>query len=121
MEGWVPGPAPRPATVMGTDMPPVYEYPRDNGDFTVIGGYVYRGSNYAAQLAGKYIFGDNGSSRIYSLALNSNGPPTVTYLCNLPGGSGYTGLASFGVDRSNELYMVQIGAAGQIYKLTRPI
>lgn len=120
MEGSVPGPTPRPATVIGTEKPPVYEYLRDTGDLTVIGGHVYRGSAYAAQLAGQYVFGDNGSGRIYALALNSNGPPTVTYLCNLPGGSGYTGLASFGLDRSNELYMVQIGAAGQIYKLIRP-
>src|SRR5207253_1002123 len=106
------GTNPKPPAIIGTEKPPIYAYSRENGDITIIGGYVYRGSTYAAQLSGKYIFGDNGSRRIWALTTNSSGPPTVNYLCSLPGGSGYSGLASFAVDQSNELYMVQIGLNG---------
>ncbi|MCI0746218.1 MAG: PQQ-dependent sugar dehydrogenase, partial [Verrucomicrobia subdivision 3 bacterium] len=120
MEGTLQGPLARPATIIGTEQPPIYDYGRADGDITVIGGYVYRGATYAAELGGKYIFGDNGSGRIWALTTNASGPPTVTYLCNMPSGFGYGGLASFGVDHAGDLYMVQTGPAGTIYRLVRP-
>jgi len=46
--------------------PPVYEYDRSAGDSAVTGGYSYQGSAIPA-LAGKYIFGDFVSGRIWSL------------------------------------------------------
>src|SRR5207249_762088 len=83
-EGTLAGPIPKPANIIGTEKPPIYEYGRADGDLTVIGGYVYRGSAYAAELGGKYIFGDNSSGRIWALTINPAGPPTLTYLCNMP-------------------------------------
>ncbi|MDB6125657.1 MAG: hypothetical protein JWQ71_4650 [Pedosphaera sp.] len=121
-EGINPGPAVKPFPLIGTEMPPVYDYPHfdTNGNFTgsscVIGGYVYRGSQFAGHLAGKLIFGDNVSGRISALTYNGTNPPTVTYLCTMPGAA-YEGLSSFGLDQNNEIYMCQMGVNGQIFKL----
>jgi uncharacterized repeat protein (TIGR03806 family) len=110
---------PKPSPLIGVDKPPVYDYPRDNFDTCVIVGYVYRGAQMP-ELAGKLIFGDNTSGRIWSLAYNgSNNPPSVSYLCNIPPGTDYTGLSSFGIDQSSEIYALQMGAQGKIWKLAR--
>src|SRR4029434_3071 len=72
-EGTLEGPRARPEPRMGVDIPPIYEYPRSrgtselDGDNCVIGGYVYRGREHAADLEGQYVFGDNGSGRIWAL------------------------------------------------------
>lgn len=110
---------PMPSPLLGTDKPPLYDYGRGNFDTCVIGGYVYRGSQMP-ELIGKYIFGDNTSGRIWSLTENgSNSAPTVTYLCNIPPGNDYTGLSSFGLDASGEIYTLQMGTSGKIWKLAR--
>ena len=83
---------------------PIYDYGRSQGDATVIGGYVYHGTNIAA-LSGNYVFGDFISGRIWSLAQNSQGKWTPTLLAN----SGANNLAGFGQDAAGELYVAQIG------------
>ena len=118
MEGTAPGFKPMPSPLIGTDTPPVYTYSHDTGDTCVIAGYVYRGSQFAAQLGGHFIFGDNTSNRIYSLVPNGSAAPTITYLASLPPGSNYTGgISTFGFDANNELYMCTMGLTGSIYKL----
>ncbi len=110
---------PMPSPLIGTDKPPLYDYGRGNFDTCVIGGYVYRGSQMP-ELIGKYIFGDNTSGRIWSLTDNgTNNAPTVVYLCNIPPGNDYTGLSSFGLDASGEIYALQMGASGKVWKLAR--
>jgi hypothetical protein len=47
--------------------PPEYDYAHANGNNCVIGGVFYRGTAYAAPLQGKYIFGDHGSGRLWTL------------------------------------------------------
>jgi len=83
---------------------PIYDYDRSQGDATVIGGYVYHGTNIAA-LSGTYVFGDFISGRIWSLTQNSQGKWVATLLAN----SGATNLAGFGQDAAGELYVAQIG------------
>ena len=56
----------KPSPFVGHEAPPVHEYPHLNGDNCVIGGYVYRGKKFP-ELVGKYIYGDNGSGRIWAL------------------------------------------------------
>src|SRR5258705_3550427 len=46
---------------------PIYDYGRSQGDATVIGGYVYHGTNMAA-LSGNYIYGGFLSGRVLALA-----------------------------------------------------
>jgi uncharacterized repeat protein (TIGR03806 family) len=118
MEGTIAGPKTNPPALLGTEQPPVYDYLHADANACVIGGYVYRGTQHAADLSGKYIFGDNFSARIWALTYSPTGS-TVTYLCSMPAGKNYTGLSSFGLDQNNELYMCQMGAAGQIWKLAR--
>jgi uncharacterized repeat protein (TIGR03806 family) len=118
-EGTITGPKSMPGALIGTDQPPVHDYPHADGNSCVIGGYVYRGSEHAADLYGKYVFGDNFSGRIWTLTYNPTGPSTVSYLCNMPAGQNYTGLSSFGVDQNDEIYMCQMGANARIWKLAR--
>jgi glucose/arabinose dehydrogenase len=90
---------------------PIYDYDRSQGDATVIGGYVYHGTNIAA-LSGNYVFGDFISGRIWSLAQNSQGKWVPTLLVN----SGANNLAGFGQDAAGELYVAQIGT-GTVVRL----
>jgi len=120
MEGFHPVPnktKPAPKDFIGIERPPVYEYEHGPTGNCIIGGYVYRGKEFASDLEGKYIFGDNGSGRLWALTWNGKNPPSVQYLCNMPPGFNYTGLSSFGIDEKNEIYMLKMGRPSKIYKL----
>jgi uncharacterized repeat protein (TIGR03806 family) len=64
-----------------------------------------------------YLFGDNGSGRIWAWSPAGGGAPV--YLANLPPGSALSGLCSFGVDGNGEIYMLKMGNPGRIYRLAR--
>ncbi|WP_035615384.1 LamG-like jellyroll fold domain-containing protein [Haloferula sp. BvORR071] len=110
---------------IGTNKRPIIDYGHGDGvGSAVVGGYVYRGTEFP-ELVGKYIFGDNVSRFIWYLD-ESTTPASKVFLAQLPKGEGvnsgsdYQGLGSFGVDANNELYMCQLGTtAGKIYKLQR--
>ena len=110
---------PAPQDFIGVERPPIYEYAHGPMGNCVIGGYVYRGAQFAKELGGKYIFGDNGSGRLWAMTWDGTNAPQVTYLCNMPPGVNYTGLSSFGIDEKNELYMLKMGRPSKIYKLVR--
>ena len=110
---------PDPQDYIGVERPPIYEYQHGPMGNCVIGGYVYRGEQFSKELGGKYIFGDNGSGRIWAMTWNGTNSPQVTYLCNMPPGVNYTGLSSFGLDEKNELYMLKMGRPSKIFKLVR--
>ena len=112
------------APFVGINRRPVLDYTHSEG-IAVIGGYVYRGSEFASDLAGKYIFGDNGA-RVVWVMDESTVPASKVPLCTVPQGTGpnsgndYTGLSSFGVDAAGEFYMCQMTSlGGYIYKLSR--
>ncbi|NND71950.1 MAG: T9SS type A sorting domain-containing protein [Rhodothermales bacterium] len=90
---------------------PVWEYNRDNNDRSITGGHVYRGSRLP-ELVGKYIYGDFVSSRIWALDV-ING----VAVSNVELADESFGLASFGVDDTNELYI--LGFDGKIHQLNR--
>ncbi len=124
------------APYLGVSRQPLYAYSHasNGGSSAIVGGFVYRGSEFASDLAGKYIFGDNISRNVWYLDETVD-PPVRVPLCTVPKGAGpnsgadYTGLSSFGVDADGELYMCQLssnmvanpaaGTGGQIYKLSR--
>jgi uncharacterized repeat protein (TIGR03806 family) len=110
-------PRPADADYLGVEKPPLYEYPHGTEGKCIIGGYVYRGRLFEKELGGKYIFGDNGSGRLWALSWDAPSEPTVEYLGNMPSGVGYTGLSSFGVDQQNEIYLCKMGRPSKIYKL----
>lgn len=91
---------------------PVFDYAHlDSGGLgdSVIGGYVYRGPSITGA-DGRYFFGDFVSDRIFSFAVGAGGTPmdlrddTNAFL----GGTGLSGLDSFGEDGSGRLYAVGI-------------
>jgi glucose/arabinose dehydrogenase len=51
---------------VGINKRPIMDYPHTDGQ-AVIGGHVYRGSEFANELGGRYIFGDNVSRTIWVL------------------------------------------------------
>ena len=116
-ESWLEGQ--KPGDFHGVEAPPVWEYPHLHGNNCVIGGLVYQGQKYP-QLQGKYIFGDNGSGRVWALTRDQDGGVSVEELVNMPFAS-KTGLASFGEDADGELLIVILGDAGRndgtIYRL----
>lgn len=121
MEGFHPGPRAKPAVLIGTDSPPILEYPHLNGNGCVIGGPIYRGAKFSAAFGGQYFFGDYNSNRIWAMTPTTSGTPTVTYVASLPypiGGQG--GLTTFGVDANHELYFCTLGPAAAIYTLAPP-
>ncbi len=112
------------APCIGTSRGPVLDYPHDEGR-AVIGGYVYRGREFAHDLGGKYIFGDNVMRTVWALDETAT-PVKKTLLCVMPKGTGpnagtdYTGLSSFGTDADGEIYFCQMSSiGGRIFKLQR--
>ena len=109
---------------IGISRGPVLDYPHSDGR-AIIGGYVYRGRQFAADLGGKYIFGDNVMRIIWALDETTT-PKTKLVLCVMPKGDGpnagtdYTGLSSFGTDAAGELYFCQMSSiGGRIFRLAR--
>jgi len=96
---------------------PIFEYDHSQGDDAIIGGYVYHGTNIAA-LKGNYIFGDDISGRIWSLAQNAQGQWVRTFLVN----AGANDLASFGQDPAGELYVARLstGAVSRLHQVGTP-
>lgn len=110
---------------IGANKRPIVDYQHSgiNGS-CVIGGYVYRGTEFP-ELVGKYIFGDNMTGNVWYLD-ESVTPATKVFLAQMPDGIGensgndYRGLSSFGQDANHELYLCQMGTTvGRIYKLER--
>ncbi len=125
-----------PGTYIGVNKRPILDYSHSGtGGNAVIGGYVYRGSAFP-ELAGKYLFCDNVTQRIWYMdesTLTSTTPASKVLLTTIPRGPGtnsgsdYLGPSSWGHDANNELYICQLGTGasgvpndgGQIYKLQR--
>jgi uncharacterized repeat protein (TIGR03806 family) len=87
---------------------PVAQYGRAAGQ-SVTGGFVYRGSAVPA-LAGRYVFGDFVTGRIWHIA--SDTAPTLTVSAGFDSG---LSIAAFGQGLDGELYVVDYG--GTLHRL----
>ncbi len=87
--------------------PPVLEYTRQQGDVSVTGGFVYRGSRWA-NLAGTYVYADYVTGRIWGLRMDAGGVANRLLI-----DSPHT-ISSFGEDESGELYLAA-HSGGAIY------
>ena len=76
---------------------PVAEYDRNDG-VSVTGGFVYRGSALP-DLVGRYVFGDFGSGRVWTLRPDGVGGFIREELVNTG-----DGISSFGIDQDGEIY-----------------
>ena len=88
---------------------PYFEYTHANGDRSITGGYVYRGTQIP-ELIGRYVYADFITGRIWALSINSNSTPDNELLVS-------TGLniSSFGTDAQGELFICAFD--GAIYRL----
>ncbi len=87
---------------------PVWEYSHDLG-ISITGGFVYRGT-LAPSLAGRYVFADYGTGRIWALAWDGS-DATVEEIMDTS-----LAISSFGVDEQQELYALAFN--GRIYRFT---
>ncbi len=88
---------------------PIWEYDHTQGDISITGGFVYRGSSLE-ELEGLYIYSDYVSGRIWTLDSNDPANPVNKELLNAD-----FPISSFGIDQNQELYIC--GFDGKIYKL----
>jgi glucose/arabinose dehydrogenase len=89
--------------------PPIYDYPQELGA-SVIGGYVYRGSEIEG-LQGAYLFGDFYNPQIRVLKTRDGDVVAHREL-----GVEVPSLASFGEDADGELYALSL--AGPVFRLS---
>jgi glucose/arabinose dehydrogenase len=88
---------------------PVHDYVHDaDQNVSVTGGYVYRGT-VSPKIAGKYIYADFGSGRIWSL-VKSGGDFVNTLEIDTA-----DNISSFGQGADGELYVVALG--GKVSRL----
>ena len=85
---------------------PYFHYSHDNGDLSITGGVVYRGS--INSLEGRYIYADYVSGRIWALDTST---PDNQLLFNTN-----HRISSFGVDHIGELYFCDLN--GKILKIS---
>lgn len=88
---------------------PVAEYNHTLGA-SITGGFVYRGNAYA-NLRGRYVFGDFGSGRLWSIAADSSATLGIS-----GGDQSGRSIASFAEGIDGELYVVDYD--GKLYRLT---
>jgi glucose/arabinose dehydrogenase len=98
----------KPLSGSGRVVEPIHVYGRGDG-FSVTGGFVYRGRSVAS-LRGRYIFGDYGSGKIWSLRQSGGRVTSVRReAITVPE------LSSFGEDARGELYAVTL--SGRLYRI----
>ncbi|MDO8343745.1 MAG: PQQ-dependent sugar dehydrogenase [Cellvibrio sp.] len=91
---------------------PILSISHNTGVCSVIGGYVYRGTQYPAAY-GKYFFTDYCVNTMQSITRNSNDTISVSNHGNVP-----VDIVSFAQDNQGELYAIgQSGAGSQIVKM----
>ncbi|RYF72022.1 MAG: glucose sorbosone dehydrogenase [Cytophagaceae bacterium] len=91
---------------------PIHTYTHANGDLSVTGGYVYQGKAVPA-LAGKYIYADYVSGRVWALTQTGANKATNQLISERAGT-----ISAFGEDRAGELYLCD-HAEGRILKVAQ--
>lgn len=101
--------------VTSPDTKPIYTYNHNQGDLSITGGYVYRGSISNSDIQGKYVYGDYLSGRVWALAYDPiTGSTSNTFLFKTNGEF----ISSFGLDESGEIYFSDYGTNAKLYKIT---
>jgi glucose/arabinose dehydrogenase len=88
---------------------PLVDYGHDLG-IAVTGGYVYHGYR-RPDLRGSYLYADYGSGRLWALRMNGSEVSSDSLLIQAP-----FMVSSFGQDEDEEVYVVQYGGTGSIYR-----
>jgi glucose/arabinose dehydrogenase len=85
---------------------PVAEYGHVDGNISITGGYVYRGSQ-SSTLQGRYLFADFGSGRIWTAVTGTRAPRELL--------DTDLNIASFAQGNDGELYIVDLN--GPLYRI----
>ena len=102
--------------------PPIFEYDHTEDGGSVIGGYVYRGSEIPG-LEGTYFFADFVNDKVMSFRFTDLGITELTdRTAELLSPDGISGnITSFGEDASGNLYLVSLnGQVGMITAIPEP-
>jgi glucose/arabinose dehydrogenase len=100
----------------GTLTAPIYFYDHTVGQ-AIIGGYVYRGMSNGLQ--GQYFFADEVAGKIFTLRFNGTSWVATERTSQIVTDAGViNNPSSFGEDGRGNLYMVDIGAGGDVFRLT---
>jgi glucose/arabinose dehydrogenase len=99
---------------------PIFDYSHADGDDSVTGGYVYRGTAIPA-LADAYVFGDFVSGRVWTLTRDAQGQWVRSARPVLAMGG--SNLSSFGQTQDGELYVVRYltGEVARIRPAAAPV
>jgi len=114
-EAWMPANACMGVTPATECVPVAHDYPHENGDNCVIGGLILDACGWPDVWKGRYIFGDHGSGRVWTLNVNA-GRTGVENGSLQEFGDG-DGLASFRIGADNALYIVD-DKAGTVQRIT---
>ena len=90
---------------------PVYTYSHTNSNCAITGGYVYRGTQYAA-MQGRYFMGDYCTGTIWSVSPNGSGG----WSTKIELSGAVPNLSGFGEGPDGSLYATNL-AGGKVYKL----
>lgn len=99
---------------------PIYEYTHSQGNCSVTGGYVYRGSAIK-ELRGHYFFADYCSGKIWSFKYKTGSAQQfIDHSGKLPTSDGkkVKWISSFGQDAQGELYICEL-ENNSVYKLIK--
>ncbi len=100
----------------GTLTAPIYFYDHTVGQ-AIIGGYVYRGMSDGLQ--GQYFLGDEVAGKIFTLRFDGTSWVATDRTSQIVTDAGViNNPSSFGEDGRGNLYLVDIGAGGDVFRLT---
>lgn len=80
---------------------PIFDYPHNNGNCSISGGYTYRGQLFSG-MTGIYFFADYCSGNLWGLQNTTQGWESHNFTENTGGN-----ISSFGEDDSGELYLLR--------------
>jgi hypothetical protein len=87
-------------------VPAVYDYPHADNDNCVIGGLIPSGCGWEAPWTSKYIFGDNGSGRVWTLDVNGTRDGVVDD--SVEDFASTQGIGSFRMGAKGVLYLAEV-------------
>lgn len=100
--------------LISEDIRPIFSYNHDNGDVSITGGYVYKGSIQDASIKNKYVFGDYVSGRVWALSYDEDTNSATSKLLFRTNGE-Y--ISSFGEDEYGDLFFSSYGESSKLYKI----
>jgi len=99
------------STVPTHYIPPLLEHSHSDGSCAIVGGYVYRGSEFP-DLTGRYFFSDNCRGTIWDVPATATSPASPEALLDTS-----LNVSSVGEDENGELYVADL-SGGRIFKVT---